>query len=740
MARPLVLGEDPGLLTPLAGPASLVLGQLWLVVVVGWAAWRISARQGMPASGVEAGLALLTALAFVSAAVAARYKHPAWLIAWEWGILLAVFAVVRRLVRTPEEQRSLLAALLASAVSISAYAVYQYTVELPTLQATYGTDPEKLREALAREQMQLGDDDQLHKLRQRILQNNAYGTFAHPNTFAGYLALFLPAAVVGAVLYGRALGRSWRTVLTAGCALLLAAALWLTHSRGAILATLLVGVIGLFAVARRSTRRVLGAAVLVLAVGGAGLAASGREIPGIGKAIRSFALRLDYWSATWRILNEHPWLGVGPGNFGRAYTRHMLPTAHEKIQDPHNFLLEIWAACGLFALLALIGTLVAGVREGQRGARAAAEPPAPAPAASPVEAPGDLSLAMLFYLGGMAGLLLAFLLRVPGMTSPDEILIEGLLSGGRALVWFAAFALLDGLPWTPLAYRGALAAGVVAAFLNMLVSGGLQAPSLMQPLCVVAALALAAPAPLAVSPRSWLTRFLPLPVLAAVCLGYLLLVLYPTSRATGELREARGYGVLGWQTVVEPRLREQLAKDPAPKEKLQALHAADAWLKARILAPLERAAREDPADIEPLLALAHWTGERWKLFPGDPEIARRAVLYAVLAQQLDPEGRDGYLTEYRLRLQFAQRAQDPAQVKEQYGLAARALRQVVDRDPTEARLRYQLADVLFQAGDSVLGRRQAEEAARLDELATEPGRRLSEPQREQVRQWLAATP
>ena len=41
VARPLVVGEDPGLTTYLADPWSLVLTLFWLLAAVGWAAWRI---------------------------------------------------------------------------------------------------------------------------------------------------------------------------------------------------------------------------------------------------------------------------------------------------------------------------------------------------------------------------------------------------------------------------------------------------------------------------------------------------------------------------------------------------------------------------------------------------------------------------------------------------------------------------------------------------------------------------
>src|SRR5436309_1972532 len=56
VARPLVPGEDPGLLAPLTSTTNLVLTLLWLVAVLGWAAWRAwSADGSWNASVVELG-------------------------------------------------------------------------------------------------------------------------------------------------------------------------------------------------------------------------------------------------------------------------------------------------------------------------------------------------------------------------------------------------------------------------------------------------------------------------------------------------------------------------------------------------------------------------------------------------------------------------------------------------------------------------------------------------------------
>jgi O-antigen ligase len=69
--------------------------------------------------------------------------------------------------------------------------------------------------------------------------------------------------------------------------------------------------------------------------------------------------RLKLWRSSLTLIREHPWLGVGPGNFLGAYrTRYVLPSAWEEfnLEHPHNIYLDHWARLGLLGLLA--GTAV----------------------------------------------------------------------------------------------------------------------------------------------------------------------------------------------------------------------------------------------------------------------------------------------------------------------------------------------------------------------------------------------
>src|SRR5215467_5230429 len=57
------------------------------------------------------------------------------------------------------------------------------------------------------------------------------------------------------------------------------------------------------------------------------------------------------------MISDHPWLGVGAGNFGRHFPQYAAATVAEDAAEPHNFLLELWASYGVFALAAVLVSL-----------------------------------------------------------------------------------------------------------------------------------------------------------------------------------------------------------------------------------------------------------------------------------------------------------------------------------------------------------------------------------------------
>ncbi len=224
-----MLGEDPGLLNAESDNGSMILSLLWLLVGVGWAAWRLKVRRGEWYVGVvEAALGVAVVLFFITAETAA-HKYPARIIAWEWLILLVGFVVVRHLAATPEVRHGLFSVFLATGLMASAHGVFQALVDIPAMQSK--AEKGELREIAEKHGYQF-DDARFEMIRRRIQEGHAYGTFAHPNSFAGYLALLLPGLIGAAVVCLRNRADARLTRLASTAALVGIAALWVTHSRG----------------------------------------------------------------------------------------------------------------------------------------------------------------------------------------------------------------------------------------------------------------------------------------------------------------------------------------------------------------------------------------------------------------------------------------------------------------------------------------------------------------------------
>jgi hypothetical protein len=778
VARPLVLGEGPGLTDGMADPSGMVLTLLWMIAATGWAAWRfwLRPRTGPEAQGTEdeekaaaalglrpssfyGGLvqtALLVTVAIVSlsAELAAHYKFPARIMAWEWFGLFLTFFVVRQMAVTPAEQRGLFNVLLAGAVALAAHGIYQDRIELPDTRQDFG-DVAKLREALARRGV-LEDysEGALEQYLLRLRQNNIFGPYAHPNSYAGYLALWLPGLIGAVVMCRRTQAPNWQTILAACCAALCGVALWLTHSRGALLGLLLAG-LGVAVLLWRQTLRTHLALTLVslfLLVGLAyGAWRGGLLTSGMGKDAGTMAVRLEYWRTTGRMIYQHPWLGVGLGNFSENYPRYMSETADEKIRDPHNFALEMWATSGVFAMLALLVVIVAFF---VRILSWFANPLLATILEQPrQDVPHPLEIGRWdFYLGGMFGLLLAFVLRVT-TAPPDEILGETYAAAIRAVVWFASYGLLERVAWSERGRALALTAGVAALLINLCFSGGIGFPSVAGPLWAAVALALSARPS---EPSAWLSRpgaaqILPVPIFAALALGYALYLVYPVMNSDSLQREA---------TLRAAYFRAEVQK-PTNEQDGKIHSDPSGWLQRNVIGLLLESARLTPEDARIQSQLARWYGSFWELKlqttrSSDPKAAELALAHADRCIRLDPEGGEGYWSKFHVLTLIGYYYEGVAQegakrdalrihqlgrtAQKQYQEAAKVLEDYLPNDPTDAKLHFQIARAWFKAGESQKGRGYAEEARRLDEAVASPTRKLTDPQRKQIREWLADSP
>lgn len=213
----------------------------------------------------------------------------------------------------------------------------------------------------------------------------AYGTFAQPNPYAGYVGLILPLALVVA-LWAWFDGRSQRSFLksrllrTALFSLPLAgmlAALLASQSRSAWLGFMSATVVVL-ALYNRKTAAILtaaifaGATLLLLgtfetgltqldAVGGAvlqrlvdaGSIFTITDISAIQVTDANFATieRLAHWQAAQEMWRDHLWLGVGFGNYAVVYPLYAIGRWLDPLGHAHNYLLNIGAEAGLVGII-----------------------------------------------------------------------------------------------------------------------------------------------------------------------------------------------------------------------------------------------------------------------------------------------------------------------------------------------------------------------------------------------------
>jgi putative inorganic carbon (HCO3(-)) transporter len=203
----------------------------------------------------------------------------------------------------------------------------------------------------------------------------AYGSFEQPNPYAGYLGLVLPVGIgllVWAVAEWRGLSRFQVSGLLAAVGLL-AAAMVMSWSRGAWLG-FAAALVAVNVVRSRQTTMIfaalLGIAVLILALGGLDLLpdalvqrftdflpfVSVGDLRAVQVTDANYAVieRMAHWQAALGMWTDHPWLGVGIGNYAAVYPAYALPKWPDPLGHAHNYYLNVAAEAGLLGLMAYL--------------------------------------------------------------------------------------------------------------------------------------------------------------------------------------------------------------------------------------------------------------------------------------------------------------------------------------------------------------------------------------------------
>jgi len=611
-----------------------------------------------------------------------------WLIVG-YGLTAFLF---RQTVRTAEQARSLVAAMLWLATLLASLGLYQYFYAMPRLRHDFDRDPIKYLEDNGIPTAE--DSSQRKHFEDRVRSKEPLATFALTNSLAGLLAPWLVGAL-GIALANWRIGQQRRSLAALlAAAALMATCLVLTKSRTAYLAVaaglVLVGLYGRRAGSgwRLDWRIPTGVAVAAIVIGLIAVYFGGLDAKVLSEAPKSVLYRLEYWQATARIIAKYPIFGSGPGNFQEVYASFQLPQSSETVTDPHNFLLEMWATTGTPAVVLLVLLLIALAVDLSAAAQSGN---------GPLELENESAVAPAKWIvltGALIGLVLgpwvstalgAFDER---MTPLIVVLLLGILN------LLAGWWLLEN--WIA---RGELPLAAVIISQVVLLINLLAAGSIVFPTVIATALVLMPVAQQVAGQRAAVFSSGPLPlsrravaVLGVAALGAVLACLY-----------TEYYPVLSARTLLQDaryRLAQGERIDPIPK----------------ILA----AAKADGSWPQPWEMLAEIQFNRW-LVTSDAKDWEKFVEAADNYCNLDPRHHLAWFTRGTWFLTAWKKAARKADLDE----ALAAYRTAAQRYPNRALYHAQLAWTLHLAGEKQAARDEAQRAYDLDQKMPHREQKLS---------------
>jgi len=340
---------------------SLSVSTVLILAFVIWIVWSFCGRNFIyRRTGIEIGLGIFCAGALVAGLAAADKR----LAMTDITVFLAPLLTALLLVQILDSQSKikLMLAVIAALGVISAYqCAEQFFVSNQMTIEQYQQDPQSLLGQLG---IKPGSFQQF-LFEHRLYSKGVRGFFTTRNSAGSFalMALFAGIALLIDKLKNRRSDKSdiWYLL---GCGLGIAVILFslgLTRSKGAVIGLFFAAAVFfmflLFGNWLKANKRVVLAVCLLLAVAGGWAVVSyglnhGR-LPGGG----SMLVRWQYWHASAKMYADHPFTGVGPGNFGDFYPHYKPAAALESVADPHNFPLSILTQYGPLGLLGFLAML-----------------------------------------------------------------------------------------------------------------------------------------------------------------------------------------------------------------------------------------------------------------------------------------------------------------------------------------------------------------------------------------------
>jgi O-antigen ligase len=313
---------------------------------LGWLLWLASTRRLPARPDATAWAALLLVIAAVPSVLMSENGARAFRDWWSYWELLIMFLVGAHIARVGVREKAV--AVLAASSAIACAVAF--------VQRAGG----------------------LHIGPLHIGAEHRVGGTLFTMTFAGILYLLVSFNAALAVSGAARRFRAWLTLAV----VLQFAALLLTMTRGAWIAVL-VGLAAAALLLRSRALAIAGAAAFAALLAFSTLYGrdQGRTIAvqefATSEADRNVSTRLVLWDMSWQMFREHPFLGVGMGDYSIEAERLLAQRQVRTTVDAHNVFLQVLATRGLVGFIpfagffaVLIASLWKSMRRAARGSLA----------------------------------------------------------------------------------------------------------------------------------------------------------------------------------------------------------------------------------------------------------------------------------------------------------------------------------------------------------------------------------
>jgi O-antigen ligase len=342
------------LLTLLLGTAVLLpaemhaLGLVIQAALSGGLFWLLLRQPSPVPAQAYLGIPILAAAALLPSTLLSSQRHTSEAVLFHLFPAVAACVGATLLSVTRQGRQRLVSLMIALGTAVSLWGICQTTFSLNWT---------------ARYLRSLGRSH-LDPMILRAESGRAFGPFLLPADLGIFLAMTLPLTLGW---FFTEAGRG-RKLLAWTVLLIQAFALAASRSYGGVLSLTAAALI-LLPISRVHARFRIW---LALIAGGVAAGGSLFLLRG-GEGLTPLMLRLKNWEVAVRIFRSHPLFGVGLGNFGDAFTRHLVPGMNETIYA-HNSYLQIMAESGLAGLALvllgvgwLVGKIARALRDDSRG-------------------------------------------------------------------------------------------------------------------------------------------------------------------------------------------------------------------------------------------------------------------------------------------------------------------------------------------------------------------------------------